>query len=165
MKRKGFTLIELLAVIVILAIIAVIATPIIVRIIEDSRKAVFKDSAYGIIDAGELYYSTQLLKANELNEDVIFEFPYVSGLEWQGSKTKRGFIKITKEGYIEIAITDGKYCVTKGIEDSDVTISDDADNCGLEQLETPTITLSGKTITIVDNSSNATSYSFFAIGT
>ena len=38
-KRNGFTLIELLAVIVILAVIALIATPIIMNIIDDSKKA------------------------------------------------------------------------------------------------------------------------------
>ena len=37
-NKKGFTLIELLAVIVILAIIALIATPIVINIIEDSKK-------------------------------------------------------------------------------------------------------------------------------
>ena len=38
MKKKGFTLIELLAVIVILAIIALIAVPIVINIINDSKK-------------------------------------------------------------------------------------------------------------------------------
>ena len=38
MKKRGFTLIELLAVIIILAIIALIATPIIMRVIENSKK-------------------------------------------------------------------------------------------------------------------------------
>ena len=36
--KKGFTLIELLAVIVILAIIALIATPLILNVIDDSKK-------------------------------------------------------------------------------------------------------------------------------
>ena len=38
-NKKGFTLIELLAIIVILAIIAVITVPIILNIIENSKKA------------------------------------------------------------------------------------------------------------------------------
>ena len=39
MKEKGFTLIELLAVIVILAIMALIATPIVLGIIDDTKKS------------------------------------------------------------------------------------------------------------------------------
>ena len=46
-KKNAFTLIELLAIIVILAIIAVITVPIILNIIENSRKGAAKDSAYG----------------------------------------------------------------------------------------------------------------------
>ncbi len=48
--RKGFTLIELLAVIVILAIIALIATPIILNIVEDSKKSAATESARLYVD-------------------------------------------------------------------------------------------------------------------
>ncbi|MDO4963263.1 MAG: leucine-rich repeat domain-containing protein [bacterium] len=54
MKDKGFTLIELLAVIVILAIIALIAVPIIIDIIEDSKKEALKRSAENYLKAVEL---------------------------------------------------------------------------------------------------------------
>ena len=53
MKNKGFTLIELLAVIVILAIIALIATPIILGIINDTKKESAKISAENYIDGVE----------------------------------------------------------------------------------------------------------------
>ena len=45
MNKKGFTLIELLAVIVILAIIALIATPIVLSIIDDTKKSSMLRSA------------------------------------------------------------------------------------------------------------------------
>ena len=44
MSNKAFTLIELLAVIVILAIIALIAVPIVVNIIDDSKKSSNEES-------------------------------------------------------------------------------------------------------------------------
>ena len=55
-NKKGFTLIELLAIIVILAIIAVITVPIILNIIENSKKGAATDSAYGYKDAIEKFY-------------------------------------------------------------------------------------------------------------
>ncbi len=58
-NKKGFTLIELLAVIIILVIIALITVPVIINIIERAERSAFKDSAYGIIKAGEVYYSNK----------------------------------------------------------------------------------------------------------
>ena len=61
MKREnGFTLIELLAIIVILAIIAVITVPIILNIIDNSKKGAAKDSAYGYKDAINKFYVSKL---------------------------------------------------------------------------------------------------------
>ena len=51
--KKGFTLIELLAVIVILAVIALITVPMILNVVEESRKAAFKDSMYSAFNAVE----------------------------------------------------------------------------------------------------------------
>ena len=57
--KKGFTLIELLAVIVILAIIALIATPIILGIIEDSRRQSAIDSAELYVDGLSKYIANK----------------------------------------------------------------------------------------------------------
>ena len=53
MKKKGFTLVELLAVIVILGIIMSIATPIIIKVINDSKKETYKLSMSGYVKAVE----------------------------------------------------------------------------------------------------------------
>ena len=132
-KKKGFTLIELLAVIVILAIIALIAVPVVMNIINKANKSAFKDSAYGILKAGESYYTSELLEdAEGITEDVTFTFPNnIEGLEFQGSKPTGGTMTVRKDGKISMAIHNGKHCVTKGFEDEDIQISDDVENCGL----------------------------------
>ena len=137
MKRNnnGFTLIELLAVIVILAIISLIAVPVVMNIITKSRKSTFKDSAYGIIKAGELYYADRLLEPEGMTEDKMFTFPSDTiGLDIKGSKPSSGSVIVTKEGKVAIGVTDGKYCVTKGYEDSGVTITEDVENCDFPKI-------------------------------
>ena len=69
MRKKGFTLIELLAVIVILAIIALIATPIILNIINDSKKEAILRSSSNYIDAVNLAIARENLNS-EFNPDV-----------------------------------------------------------------------------------------------
>ena len=68
-KNKAFTLIELLAVIVILAIIALIATPIILGIVEDTRKEAFLRDAEMIEHAAELYVTNEL--GGNVDKEVI----------------------------------------------------------------------------------------------
>jgi len=58
-SKNGFTLIELLAIIVILAIIGVITIPIILNVIENSKKGAAKDSAYGYVDSVNKLYASK----------------------------------------------------------------------------------------------------------
>ena len=66
-KKNGFTLIELLAIIVILAIIAVITVPIILDIIDNSKKGAASDSAYGYKDSINKYFLTKLSEDSSYN--------------------------------------------------------------------------------------------------
>ena len=68
MKKKGFTLVELLAVIVILAIIALIATPIILGVIEKSKKGATENSALGYTEAVEKQTARNLLDEDKTND-------------------------------------------------------------------------------------------------
>ena len=119
MKEKGFTLIELLAVIVVLAIIALIATPIILGVIENSRKKAFEDTGYGVVDAVRHYYIDKLSKDGVVGEQT-FTFPN-SGLSLSGTEPAGGKAKLHADGTIEIAIHNNSYCVTKGKEEDAVT--------------------------------------------
>ena len=141
-KNKGFTLIELLAVIVILAIIALIAVPVVMNIIGKANKSAFKDSAYGLLKAGESYYTSELLEdVQGITEDKVFTFPNnIEGLEFKGSKPTSGSMTVRKDGKVSMAISNGKYCVTKGFDDEDVTISEG--DCGTSNVGNTSKTLS-----------------------
>ena len=110
MERKGFTLIELLAVIVILAIIALIAVPVIMNIIANARKSAAADSAYSIINAGELYYANELLvhPSDKFKATVFSWETLISGekdgntLEIKGTKPEGGKITINESGRVLI---------------------------------------------------------------
>ncbi len=107
-KKKGFTLIELLAVILILAIIALIAVPVVLNLIEKSRKGAAQDSAYGLRKAAQLYYTSALLE-NVDGGDITFNCDEVNGcisednkvkLDIDGTKPSNGKIEIKSDGEI-----------------------------------------------------------------
>ncbi|MDO4963581.1 MAG: prepilin-type N-terminal cleavage/methylation domain-containing protein [bacterium] len=81
MKEKGFTLIELLAVIVILAIIALIAVPIVIDIIEDSKREAKVRSAENYLKEVELAIAKENLNRefNPINCDIMFQTLYCDG--------------------------------------------------------------------------------------
>ena len=77
--KNAFTLIELLAIIVILAIIAVITVPIILNIIENSRKGAATDSAHGYKDAVNKWYVQELSKPNNENFNLKSQYTVSDG--------------------------------------------------------------------------------------
>ena len=106
-KKEGFTLIELLAVIVILVVIALIASPLIISIIEDSRKKAFENSVYGVMST----YDIKIAKEGNY-KGIIYNFPEGNNeLKYSGTKMSGGSIFLTPSGSIEVReLTDGRYC-------------------------------------------------------
>lgn len=118
-NSKGFTLIELLAIIVILAIIALITAPVILNVIEDSRKNSAVDKAWGTIDAVRVAYTTAQVES-EVGFPYTVHFDTSDGTEgtldnttgtgagtWyvnntkvkvSGDKSTEGWVTITKDG-------------------------------------------------------------------
>ena len=125
MKKQGFTLIELLAVIVVLAIIAIIAIPIITNVIDKAKVGALKDSAYGILDAGELYLAKNM---SEEIDDTI-EFTCSNGKCINGDKEitykgqiETGRIRIYSDNKIELCITDNKNSALKKVTEKEVIV-------------------------------------------
>lgn len=74
MKNKnGFTLIELLAVIIILAIIAVITVPIVLNVLEKSKKGIAQESAYGYKKAIDEYYYQEKMNSDGIELNGLYK--------------------------------------------------------------------------------------------
>lgn len=125
MKKNGFTLIELLAVIVILVIIALISVPIILGVIETSRKGALEDSAYGIIDAAEMYYAANLeTDLGTLTFDCTPEGCTTGEIKlpFKGKIDGSGTVKFFNDGKTALCISNTKYSVLKNVGDNKVTL-------------------------------------------
>ena len=92
-KKSGFTLIELLAVIVILAIIALIATPMVLKYIESSKKGSFESSVDTIERAVDLKI-VDMEKSNQLKYPVEID---VQDLDIKNKKGLIGTVTVSKD--------------------------------------------------------------------
>mgnify|MGYP004623905407 CR=1 FL=1 len=126
-NKKGFTLIELLAVIIILAVIALIATPIVLNVIDSARKSANKDSAYGLLDSAKLYYMESLL-----DESKSLSGNLIDKINVSGSKPDSGTVYINSNGEVALAVVYDKVCYIKNYSDTDLTETDDINNCKIK---------------------------------
>ena len=111
MKRsKGFTLIELLAVIVILAIIALIATPMVLKYIENAKEGSNDISVESILKAADDYYVASQLDGGII-EDEEFDLSNPSDAAKLGLKGNlpQGILRINSNGttYLQAYYEDG----------------------------------------------------------
>lgn len=122
--RKGFTLIELLGTIVVISIISLITVPIITGIIDRVSQKNLKNSAYGVLEASDLYYAQYGVNKNTRfeidNNDITSEDTDVL-LNYKGS-IKKGTVILNKQGKITLCITDGKNSAYKNYNDRKVTL-------------------------------------------
>ena len=126
MKRKnGFTLVELLGVIVILAILSLITIPIISNMISDIRIKALRSSAYGLIEASNLYYAQYGNSSNirfDINDNKVESSDTDNLISYKGS-IKTGTIILDKKGKVIVCITDGKNSAYKNYNENKVTTS------------------------------------------
>ena len=114
MKRKnGFTLIELLVIIVILAIIAVITVPVVLGIIDNSKKKTTKDSALGYKRAVEQYYATKLMNNNidNLPTDTIMIPDMPNDFTVTGDAPTDGWIELDNGEVVAFSLVFKDYVV------------------------------------------------------
>ena len=135
MKRKGFTLIELLAVIVILSVIVLITTPMILGVIEKSKKGAAESSAYGYLESlDEVMVTEEIISGKSIENERIYkveedtEYDY-SELEYLNEHPE--FNKEASEIYLNSKVkvkgelpTDGYVIIgEKEIEEAELVIN------------------------------------------
>ncbi len=141
MKKKGFTLIELLAVIVILAIIALIATPLVLKYIEKSRKESKVDSAYSFVRNLETEIANYSIKNKgtkyngQPNDKGYYDLNSFKDSEIdttvKGDNPSEIKVCLSSLGQVEKAIfnfNDGKYYVSYDGKKSSISDKDKFDN-------------------------------------
>ena len=148
MKNKdAFTLVELLGVIVVLAILALITIPIISNVINDVRIKSLENSAYGLVEASNLYY---ISKGNSttIRFDKNKEIDTLKELSYKGT-INQGTVIIDKKGNVTVCITDGKNSAYKNYNEKKVTTSK-GKICSIKE---------NSSIVYLDNDATITEYS------
>ncbi len=123
MKQRAFTLIELLAVIVILVIIVLVTVPMILNLVENSKKSSFEDSVYGIIESAKLLY-TEMMSDGVLEGSKTFSFDYgkPEELNYHGLTPEGGMLILERHGEIRVAVHNHTWCAIKEADDNKVKI-------------------------------------------
>ena len=122
-KKNGFTLVELLGVIVILAVLSLITIPIISNVINDVRIKSLQNSAYGLIEASNLYYAQYGNNSNirfDIENNQISSNDTTNLLRYKGV-VKEGTVILDKKGSVTVCITDGKNSAYKNYNETKVT--------------------------------------------
>lgn len=124
--KKGFTLIELLAVIVVLAVIALIAVPILLNVIGKSKQGALKDSAYGLIEASEMYLAKNMVEGIETTEFTCSNGECVNEdkqITYKG-KIDNGKVKVYSDGKVSVCVENDKTAAIKLAEEKEVRVAE-----------------------------------------
>ncbi len=118
-NKKGFTLIELLSTIVVIAVITLIAFPVIRGVIEKVKLKALEDSAYGLVEASNLYYA-QYQNENSVRFDKDDNINTLKNLPHKGV-VENGTVIINQKGQVTVCVHDGKNSAYKNYSDKKVT--------------------------------------------
>ncbi len=131
MKEKGFTLLELLAVIVILSVITLITVPMLMNVIEESKKKALVSSVQGILDSTNYFTMSHEKGVYEFLFDEEHKGSTLKGekLEYKGNIDGEGKLYLDKEGNTSICISNDKYYVYKNYNSGIIVGDKKTGNC------------------------------------
>ena len=131
MKEKGFTLLELLAVIVILSVITLITVPMVMNVIEESKKKALVSSVQGILDSTNYFTMSHEKGVYEFLFDEEHKGSTLKGekLEYKGNIDGEGKLYLDKEGNTSICISNDKYYAYKNYNSGIIVGNKKTGNC------------------------------------
>ena len=131
MKEKGFTLLELLAVIVILSVITLITVPMVMNVIEESKKKALVSSVQGILDSADYFTMSHEKGVYEFLFDEEHKGSTLKGesLEYKGNIDGEGKLYLDKEGNTSICISNDKYYAYKNYNSGIIVGDKKTGNC------------------------------------
>ena len=117
-NNKGFTLVEILAVVVVLGIVILIATNVVLKQLDKSRKQAFLTDVQQFIKSTS--YDT--LVKNKIDEFVVYEFPN-SGIEILSKNADAGYMLKNEDENIKLQIWNRNMglCAVKSFTDKEVS--------------------------------------------
>ena len=122
--KRGFTLVELLATIVILAVVSLITMPIITGVINKTRLNSLKSSAYGLLEASNLYiaqYNPDNTIRFDIDNNKVISNDTNTMIKYKGS-IKEGTVILNNKGKVTVCITDGKNSAYKNYNENKITL-------------------------------------------
>lgn len=137
MKKNGFTLVELLGVIVILAILLVVSVPIILNVVNNSKKNLYINDVKTIVEEIEYIYENSMVEDTDVYKLYDFsqsDSDQIRALTFKGNKPSSGTIQINENAgqFESITITklissDGNWCANKSATSDEITVSKASD--------------------------------------
>lgn len=119
-KSQGFTLMELLGVIIILAVIALIATPLVMRVINNSKKQAAENTGQSIIEAGKQKATAEDIKTSS----PPFQYNEKSGLPLNGKKPTKFNLILNEKMDSQLQAWVNGFCVTKEFSDKTPSVDE-----------------------------------------
>ena len=109
-----------------MAIILLVAFPIVLNVIFEARKGAFESSAYGLSKTSENEYMANLVKGDSKVMEITFEGGIITSedmISFSGRAPEDGVIIINQNCKVQMAVTDGYWCVQKAFNNKEVTVT------------------------------------------
>lgn len=122
LKRKKLFIIIGISILVLIVLVLILTSK---PVVNKFKIYKLKNLVNKAIESGELYYSE-----NKDNlKDLTVQLPDKENILNLENNNLNGKLVVTKDGKVALGIYNNEYCAVKSVEDENITITDDIENC------------------------------------